>query len=112
MIGCLRERRYTEDLLRRSRMDVFAATKGFDQHGIFGEMGQDSKLDLRVVRGKEFVAWSGDEGCADFAAQFGADRNILQVRIRRTETPGSGAGLREARVQAAGNRMNQFGQRV
>ena len=52
------------------------------------------------------------EGGADFASNFGADRDVLQVRIRGREAPGRGAGLIEGGVQASGRRAQERRQRV
>ena len=112
MLAGLRERRDVENFLRGARVDVFAAAESFDQHGIVGKMSEDAQFDLRVVGGKQQTARRGDEGGANFAAELGAYRNILQIRIRGAEAAGDGAGLRETRVQAAGDRMDQARQHV
>ena len=93
-------------------VDVLSAAEGFDQHGILGEMGQEAQLDLRVVGGEQQAAGRGDEGGANLAAELGADGNILQIRIGGAEAAGGGAGLVKRGVQAAGDGVDQVGQRV
>ena len=45
------------------------------------EVRQHAQLDLRVVGRDQHVAGLGDERAADLAAELGADRDVLQVRI-------------------------------
>ena len=75
--------------------------KAFNQDRIFGKMRQDAQLDLRIIGGEDQIALSADEGGANFAAEFGADGNILQIWIRRAEAAGGSAGLVETRMEAA-----------
>ena len=112
MLGRLREWRDVENFLRGARVNVFAAAKSFDEHGIFGKMREDAQLDLRIIGGKQLKSRRGDERGANFAAELGAHGNVLQIRIGRTEAAGGGAGLRETRVQAAGDGMDQARQHV
>ena len=94
-------------LVSMPRFCVFAVAEGFDQDRIVGQMCENAQLDLRVVGRKEQAAGTGDEGGADFAAELGADGNVLEIRIRRAQAPGRGAGLVEARMQPACGRMNE-----
>ena len=112
MLARLRERQHAENFLRGARVNVFAAAKGFDEDRVFGKMREDAQLDLRIIRGKKQAARRSDEGGADFAAELGADGNILQIGIRGAEAAGDRAGLAEARVQAAGDWMDQARQSV
>ena len=43
--------------------------------------GQDAQFDLGVVEADQNPACGGHESLADAAAFFGADRDVLQVRI-------------------------------
>ena len=52
-----------------------------------GDMGQDAQLDLAVIERHQQIARLGNERLADAAAFFGADRNILQVRIGEASRP-------------------------
>ena len=45
--------------------------------------------------------WLGDERRADLPAEVGADRDRLEVRVRRRQPPGGGDRLVERRVQPA-----------
>ncbi len=60
-----------------------------------------AQLDLRVIGGDEHRAFIGDEGFADLASHLRADRDVLQVRIGRGETPRRRHGLIERGVDAA-----------
>src|SRR4051812_47057970 len=75
-------------------------------------MGQEPKLDLRVIGDQQFPTGARHKGGANLAAECGADRNILQVGIRRRQTAGGGSGLVEAGVQAAVGRVDQLRERV
>ena len=48
------------------------------------------------------MAGLGDESGANAASEFGADGNILQIRIGGGKAPGGGSGLAEGGVQASG----------
>ena len=104
----LRHRAHAENFLRGARVDVLAGAKGFDEHGVLGEMRQDAQLDLRVVGGEQRPAGLGDERGANLAAELGAHGDVLQVGVGGAEAAGGGAGLAEARVQAAGGGLDQF----
>ena len=112
MLGVLRHGPDAENFLGGARVNVLAGAKCFDQHGVLGEMREDAQLDLRIVGGEQRPAGIGDERGANLAAELGAHGNILQVGIGGTEAARGRAGLAEARVQAAGCRLNQFRQRV
>src|SRR5260370_41275677 len=75
-------------------------------------MRHDAQLDLRVIRGQQYLSLLRDEGGANLPPQLGADRNVLQVGIARTEPPRGRAGLRKAGVQSPGSRMDQSRKRV
>ena len=77
VLGCLRKRRDAKHFLRRAGMNVFAATKSFDEHGILGEMRENAQFDLRIIGGKQQIPGSGGESGADFAPELGADRDVL-----------------------------------
>ena len=112
MIGGDHQRRHAEDLRSGESVNVIAAAVGFHQQRIFREVGQQAQFDLRIVRGQQHVAGFDGEGGANLAAQFGADGNILQIRIGRRQPSRRRAGLSEGGVQAAGGRIQQRGQRV
>jgi hypothetical protein len=67
-------------------------------------VGQDAQLDLRVVGADELVTGLGDEARADLAAELGADRDVLKVRVGGRQPAGRRRGLVEGGVQAAGLR--------
>ena len=90
-----------EHLGRGRRVDVLAAREGLAQLRLAGDVGEDAQLDLRVVGREQPVPRLGDERRADLAAELGADRNRLEVRVRRREPARRGDRLVEGRVQAA-----------
>ena len=55
---------------------------------------------------------AGHKRRADFAAFFGADRDVLQVRIAGAEPAGGGDDLVERRVNAARFGMDHHRQRI
>ena len=77
-----------------------------------GHVRGDAQLDLAVVGAHQHVARLGDEGVADLAADLGADRDVLQVRVGRRQPPGLRAGQAEAGVDAAGLGVDLRLQRV
>ena len=58
------------------------------------------------------MARRGDECAPDLAAKLGADRDVLQVRIRAAQTSGRRDRLVEAGMHAAGLRVDHHRQRV
>ena len=50
-----------------------------------GDVREDPQLDLRVVGRESREPGLGDEGAADLAAELGADRDRLEVRVRGRE---------------------------
>ena len=94
-------------------VDIGAAAEGFDHVLVLAQMGHDAEFDLRVVRREEgaiFVV--GNECFTDLTSQFVADRDILEIRIRRTQAAGSRDGLVERGVDLACFRINQFGKGI
>ena len=73
-----------------------------DQRRVLGQVREHAELDLRVVGRDQHVARLGDERAADLAAELGADRDVLQVRIAAAQAAGRGDRLVEAGVHAAG----------
>ena len=110
MIGGDHERRNAEDLRGGERVNVVAAAVGFDQQRVVREVREQAQFDLRIVGGEQNVAGFGDEGGANAAPEFGADGNVLQIRIRGRETSGGGSGLAEGGVHAPGCGIDQRGQ--
>ncbi len=66
-------------------MDVELAVKGGDQRRILRDVGEDPQLDLAVVGRHQAPARLGDEGAPNRLPQLGADRDVLQVRVRRRQ---------------------------
>ena len=80
--------------------------------GNVGEMREKAQLDLAVVGRDELASFGRDEGAPDLAPFLGADRNVLQVRLRRRQAPGRGRSERVGRVDAAGSRIDEARQGV
>ena len=65
-------------------MDVLAVFEGRDQRLVARQMGHQAQFDLTVIgRKQQVVVIRGDERLADAAAHVVADRDVLQVGIRR-----------------------------
>ena len=89
-------------------MDVLTTRKRIDQYRIVRHMGEHAQLDLRIVSGEQEIAGAPrNEGSADFLADLGANRDVLQIRIGRREPAGRRHSLIEARVHAMGLRIDQ-----
>ena len=83
-------------------VDVLPLAEGVDERLVLGQVRQQTQLDLRIVRADKHAVLRRDKRFADFPADVGADRDVLQVRVARTEPAGGGDGLVEARVDPAG----------
>ena len=94
-------------------MNIFVALESRPQSFVAGKMGQHAQLDLRIVgRQQPPIGLAGQKRGANFAAFFGANRNVLQIRIAGAQPARRGDHLIERRMHAAGLRMNQLRQRV
>jgi hypothetical protein len=56
--------------------------KSAEQSFITGQVRHDPQLDLGIIRGQQHTALARDESLPDTPPFFGADRDVLQVRIR------------------------------
>ena len=70
------------------------------------------QFDLAIVGRDELAPFGRDEGAPDLAPLLGADRNVLQVGLRRRQAPGRRRGERVGRVDAAGRGIDEARQRV
>ena len=70
------------------------------------------QLDLAVVGRNELAALRSDEGAPDLAPFLSADRNVLQVGLRRRQAPGRRRGERVGRVDTAGRGIDEARQSV
>ncbi len=82
-------------------MDVVAARERVAQRGHFCDMGCQPQFDLRIVCRQDDIAGFGDEGVADLPPDFGADRDILEVRVGRRQPPGLRTGQAVTGMDAA-----------
>ena len=70
-------------------MEVGTRIECRDQVLVLGKMRKQAQLDLRIVRGHEYmVALEGHEAFPDAAPEIGAHGNVLQVGIGRRKAPG------------------------
>ena len=91
-------------------MQVFAAFVGIDQAGITRKVCHHAHFNLGIVSGQQsLIAGSHHKSGTNFAPCWGADGNILQIRIRRRQTPSGCDGLVECGVNApvGANGFNQ-----
>ncbi len=98
-----------EDPGGRHPVEVLPGAEGLDQRLVLGEVSEDAKLDLRVVRPDQAPTVRGDEGTADPLPHLGADRDVLQIGIGRGEAARRGRGLVEGRMNPAGRRVDRLG---
>ena len=68
-------------------MNVAVVAEGLDQVLIAAEMGEKPQLDLGIVAGEDAVMLrvGRHEGGTDLFADFGADGDILQIRVAGTQ---------------------------
>ena len=102
---------HAEHLHRGAGMDVFAGGEGLLELGDIGHVGSETQLDLTVIGSEQDVSGLGDKGVTNLAANFSADRDVLQVRLVRGEPPGLRADQTVAGVHAAGCRVDRCLQR-
>ncbi len=87
----------TEHEPRGFGVDVLVVQKRLEHHRILRDVGEDTKFELRVISRDQLVAFFGNERTSDPLAEFGADRDVLQIRFGRAQT----AGRRDRLVQHA-----------
>ena len=71
-------------------------------------MREKAQLDLRIVSRDEQHAFACNKRATNRSTHFGANRNVLQVWIRRTQSACRRAGLTKRAVNAACCRANRF----
>ncbi len=95
---------------RDERVQIFAGVERLDQTFVPRQVRHDPHLDLAVVGGHQLgIAVADHESVADLPAGVGANRDVLQVRLRRREPARGGDGLVERGVDAGigGDRRQQ-----
>src|SRR5215469_14748114 len=97
--------RYAEHFRRGHGVDVELLAERFAQLFDVGDLGEDPQLDLRIIRGDELVTRRRNEGAANLAAVLGADRNVLQIRLRGRQPAGGRRSQRIVGVHAVRGRI-------
>ena len=87
-----------EDARRRCRVDVGARVKRLDECGILAQVRHDAQLNLAVVGSKEHLSLLRHEGTANLASVLASHGYVLQVRVRRRQSPRCRHGLVEGSV--------------
>ena len=75
-------------------------------------MGQQTQLDLRVIRNQELESRRCNEGAPDRFPTLRADRDVLQIRVGGGQPPRGRPHLVEAGVDAAGLGVDVGRQRI
>ena len=95
------------DLRRRGGMDVIPVAERLHEVPVLAEVRHDAELDLRVVRGHDHaLRRPRDEGLADLLSAFGADGDVLQVRVGAGQAAGGRKRLIERRMDTAVHRRD------
>ena len=82
-------------------VQVFTAFVGIDQASVTGKVCHHAHFNLGVVGGQQgLIPGPHHKSRTNFAPSRGADGNILQIRIRRRQTPSGCDGLVECGVNA------------
>ena len=79
-------------------VDIRMHPVGIDQLLVLGHMGKDAQLNLGIVRICKKIPFPGYKHFPDLSPQFHPHGDILQVRVRGADTPGSCYGLVKGRV--------------
>ena len=82
----------------RDCVNILGVPVSADQTLIARHMGQNTKLDLGIIRVHKGVTLFRHKYLADLSSQFHADRNILQVRLGTADSSGGCDGLVEGSV--------------
>ena len=101
------------DAGRCGGVDILTTVEGSEQVLILRQRRYDTELYLRIVGGEdEVVAVGRHESAPYLAPQVGADGYVLQVGVRRRETPRGGDSLVVDSVQPVIDGTDELGQRV
>ena len=94
------------------RVNVESLLERFAQLRDVGDVGEQAQLDLAVIRRDQLLARRRHEGAADAPPFLGADRNVLQVRVRGGEPARGRRGEREGGVDAVRAAVGMLLQRI
>src|SRR5690606_8121786 len=101
-----------KDLHRSTRVDVLPFPESLEQLRILGHVSQDAELDLGIVSAHQAIAGGRYEGCADLTAELAPDRDILEVGVRRRNTPRRRDRLLPGAVHASGLWVHERRERI
>src|SRR6185503_20355301 len=73
--------RNIEDQRRGLAMDVTTGLECLNERRIFGQVGQQPQLDLRVIRRNQLPTPARYEPATNVASQLAANRNVLKIWI-------------------------------
>ena len=105
--------RDAEHLAGGGRVHVLAAGEDVAQHLLARRCGRGCAARPASSRPTtSLLPGSATKHDADLAAELGADRDVLEVRVGARQAAGGRGRLVEGRVQAAGLVGDQLGQRV
>ena len=79
---------------------------------VLAEMGQQTQLDLRIVRRQQAPAFTGHKRLPDLLALLAPHRDILKVGVARTQTARRRYGLVKRGVDAASLLVHHLRQRI
>ena len=76
-------------------MDILCFPISLNKILISGHVGQNTQLNLRIVRVNEHAAFPGNKYFSNLPSQFHPDWDILQIRLRTADSSRSCNGLVE-----------------
>ena len=79
--------RHSKHFRRGQCVNVDAIFERLFQLGNVCDMRQNTQFDLGIIQRDQHLAFFGDERLANAAAFLAPDRDVLQVRIGRRQTP-------------------------
>jgi len=82
-----------KDQPRRAVVNIVAGLESVQHDFITRDVRQQPQFKLRIIRRDKFVSRFGNKRPPDAPAQFGANRDVLQVWLTRRQPARRGHGL-------------------
>ena len=82
-------------------MNILTAVKSINHIFIICKVGQNTKFNLAVIGVNKGIALARRKEFTHFSAEFGTNRNVLQIRFKRTNTTRSGLHLIKRSMNSA-----------